>query len=265
MRKRLGQHFLFDPSILRRIIAAAHLEPDDTVVEIGPGMGRLTKMLADVVREVVAIEIDQMLCERLRSDLSGERNIRIVCSDVLKYPFDGLQGFKVVSNIPYYITTPIIFKLISLRDRLVSATLTLQREVAERIVAGVGGKDYGVLSLMVQYYAEPEIAFIIPRGAFSPPPRVDSSVLHMDMLEKPRVSVSDEGMFFKVIKTAFSQRRKTLSNSLKAIRRDIKDILRGCGIDPLRRPETLTLEDFARVSEAVVTESHREGCAPSDS
>ena len=251
MKRKLGQHFLFDPSILKRLILAADLSPEDLVVEIGPGRGRLTRMLSEEVREVIAIELDPRLCEQLKKEFSGIDKITVFCGDVLKYPYHTLPPFKVVANIPYYITTPIIFRLLSHRDRLISATLTVQREVAERIAAKPGGKDYGVLSLMVQYYTEPRIVFFIPRGAFSPPPKVDSAVIHLEILAKPRVSVSNEKLFFRVIKTSFSQRRKTIANSLKPLSRDIKESLLAAGIDPRRRPETLSMDEFARLAETL--------------
>ncbi len=248
MRRRLGQHFLFDPSILERIVNAAHLKPEDIVVEIGPGKGRLTRMLAERAAKVIAIEYDPILCEELLKEFSRVLRIEIHCQDVLKYPFHELPPFKVVANIPYYITTPIIFKLLHHDVPLISATLTVQKEVAERIIALPGRKDYGVLSLMVQYYTEPEIVFNIPRKAFVPPPKVDSSVIHLRRREHPPVSVANEQMLFKVIKTAFSKRRKTLANSLKPLRRDIKELLVSCGIDPVRRPETLSMDEFAKIA-----------------
>ena len=158
-----------------------------------------------------------------------------------------------MANIPYYITTPIIFRLIETAQKLESMTLTIQKEVAERIVAGPGTKDYGVLSIMVQFRAEPELKFIIPKEAFRPVPKVDSAVIHMRLRKEPAVIVQDEALFKRVVKTAFSQRRKTLSNSLKAFSRDIKDVLQSAEIDPQRRPETLGLEEFARLADALST------------
>jgi 16S rRNA (adenine1518-N6/adenine1519-N6)-dimethyltransferase len=252
-RQKLGQHFLFDPSILERIIRVAGIEPGDTVVEIGPGKGDLTTLLSEKAEEVIAIEYDMYLCNQLRERFPETGKIKLYCGDALKYPYRLLPPFKVVANIPYYITTPIIFRLLEVGDRLISATITVQNEVAERIVASPGGKDYGVLSVMVQYYTEPEIAFRIPGGAFVPPPRVDSAVIHLKTLSGPRVSVSDEKIFFRIVRTAFSQRRKTLANSLKPLKRDTKALLVEAGIDPARRPETLSMEEFARIAE-ILTE-----------
>jgi 16S rRNA (adenine1518-N6/adenine1519-N6)-dimethyltransferase len=276
-RKYLGQNFLYDPSILRRIIQVAQLNREDLVVEIGPGPGRLTRMLAERVEKVIAIELDERLFEELKTELTGYNNVEFIHGDALKYPYENLPEFKVVANIPYHITTPIIFRLLEtklkyhierateiippypplvkgervdyvMRKNLISMTLTVQEEVAERIVAGPGGKDYGVLSVMVQYYAEPRLKFMIPRGAFRPVPRVDSAVIHIKIPGKPSALVEDEEFFFKVVKTAFSQRRKMLSNSLKSLREDIRDRLTQAGIDPGRRPETLSIEEFARLS-----------------
>jgi 16S rRNA (adenine1518-N6/adenine1519-N6)-dimethyltransferase len=250
-RKRLGQNFLFDPSILLKIIRAADLSGDDTVVEIGPGPGRLTRLLAERVSKVVAIELDRVLYDTLREDLTDLNNIDLVLGDALEFPYERLERFKVVANIPYYITTPIIFRLIEADQALESMTLTIQKEVAERIVAKPGGKDYGVLSIGAQFHTEPELKFIIPKEAFRPVPKVDSAVIHMKMLKEPPVSVLDKALFFRLVRASFSQRRKTLSNSLKAFGGDIRDVLLRTGIDPGRRPETLSLEEFARISDAL--------------
>jgi 16S rRNA (adenine1518-N6/adenine1519-N6)-dimethyltransferase len=247
-KKHLGQNFLFDPSILLKIISSADLSDNDTVVEIGPGPGRLTRLLAERVQKVIAIELDPYLYNNLREELNDLDNIDFVLGDALKFPFEQLGHFKVVANIPYYITTPIIFRLIAARTVLHSMTLTIQKEVAERIVAKPGGKDYGVLSIGTQFYTAPELMFIIPKEAFRPMPKVDSAVIHMTMRKEPAVSVPDESVFFRVVKTAFSQRRKTLSNSLKSLSKDIKDILQRAGIDPQRRPETMDIEEFANLS-----------------
>lgn len=251
-RRRLGQHFLFDPSILRRIIDVAGIGPYDTVVEIGPGHGRLTRMLSDVAFRVIAIELDTSLYTRLKEEFKDIYNVEIIHRDALRFPYQDLQGFKVVGNIPYYITTPIIFKLLDYRDNLISMTLTVQKEVAERIVAVPGTKKYGILSVIIQYYGEPSLKFIIPRGAFRPPPEVDSAVVRIDILKEPEIVAKDEGVFLRVVKTAFGQRRKTISNSLKPLLRgEVKGILNKAGIDPLRRPESLTISEFVRLSDII--------------
>ncbi len=251
-KKHLGQNFLFDSTILARIIGAAGISADDTVVEVGPGPGALTRLLAEKAGKVIAIELDEGLYDRLRTELAGRRNVELVHGDAMKFPYEGIGPFKVVANIPYYITTPIIFRLLDAKDTLRSMTVTIQKEVAERIVASPGGKDYGVLSIMVQYSARPELRFIIQKEAFRPVPKVDSAVVHMTILQAPSVNVRDEKMFFRVVRTAFSQRRKTLSNSLKGIIKDPKDALAAAGIDPGRRPETLSIEEFARLTDILV-------------
>jgi len=174
-----------------------------------------------------------------------------VHGDALQFSYEAIGEFRVVANIPYYITTPIIFRLLDARKNVKSMTLTIQKEVAERIVAQPGCKDYGVLTIMIQYFAQPELKFIIPKEAFRPMPKVDSAVVHMNILEQPCVTVKDEKMFFRLVKTAFSQRRKTLSNSLKSFGTDIKDVMISAGIDPQRRPETLSIGEFARLSDSL--------------
>lgn len=249
-KSSLGQNFLLDPSILSRLIRTAGVEGADTVVEIGPGLGRLTRMLAEKAGRVVAIEIDRKLFQKTRESL-GEKfgNIQLVLGDALKYPYEKLEPFKLVANIPYNITTPIIFKLLEHKDKLISMTLTVQKEVAERIAARPGTKTYGVLSLGVQYHGAARLMFTIPRGAFRPVPRVDSACVHIEIYKSPEVSVADEALFFRIIKTAFSQRRKTVLNGLKSLSPDIRDVLGEAGIDPVRRPETLDIDEFARIAE----------------
>lgn len=248
-KKHLGQNFLFDHFILLNIIKAADLSPDDMVVEIGPGPGRLTRMLAERVKNLVAIELDDHLYSNLKRELCDLSNVDLVLGDALKFPFERLERFKVVANIPYYITTPIIFKLIEAGQALESMTLTIQKEVAERIIAAPGSKDYGVLSITTQFQTEPELKFIIPKEAFKPVPKVDSAVIHMKMRKEPPVLVKDQAVFLTVVKTAFSQRRKTLSNSLKSFGPGIKDILTEAGIDPQRRPETLSIKEFGKLAD----------------
>jgi len=250
-KKHLGQNFLFDPSILKRIVDAAKITGDDTVVEIGPGLGTLTKMLSIAAKKVIAIELDYELYERLRHELKEYKNIEFIHGDALKYPYERLESFKVVANIPYYITTPIIFRLIEARKNLRSMTITIQKEVAQRIAAAPNTKDYGVLSIAVQYHAKPELKFTIPKGAFRPVPKVDSAVIHIETLDKPRVMLKDEKLFFKIVKTAFAQRRKTLSNSLKSVSKNIKEILINTGVEPSRRAETLNIEEFARIADLI--------------
>ena len=248
-RKSLGQNFLFDPAILDSIVSASGVTQDDTVVEIGPGPGRLTLLLSRTAQRVIAIELDPRLYGKLQGELIGRENVELILGDALKYPYKELGPFKVVANIPYYITTPLIFKLLESRADLESMTLTIQKEVAQRIVAGPGTKDYGVLSLGVQYHAVPEIKCIIPASAFRPVPKVDSAVIRMDIRKSPAVKVADEALFFRLIRAGFSQRRKTMSNSLKPLYENIREILLELDIDPGRRAETLSMEEFARLAD----------------
>jgi len=247
-KKYLGQNFLFDPSIISRIVGAADIGPNDLIVEIGPGPGKLTKMLAERAGRVVAIELDDRLYEKLKGELAGFSNVELINGDALKYNYEDLPEFKIVANIPYYITTPIIFRLLSAKGKLKSMTLAVQKEVAERVVANPGTKAYGVLSVAVQYHSEPNLKFLIPKEAFRPVPKVDSAIVNIRILDKPSVDVRNEKLFFRIIKMAFSQRRKMLSNSLKSVREDVKEWLIRAGIDPHRRPETVAIEEFARLA-----------------
>lgn len=249
--KRLSQNFLFDPFILSRIVRSAKIGPDDTVLEIGPGPGTLTRFLAESAKKVIAIELDRKLYESLKVELSGSTNVDIHFGDAMRFDLSVIGKFKAVANIPYHITTPIIFKLLEYKDQLRSMTLTVQKEVAERIVANPGGKDFGVLSLTVQYLCKPTYEFTIPAEAFKPVPKVDSACVHFEVLDRPSVAVSDEELLFHVIRTAFMQRRKTLSNCLGSVSEDIKGVLLSVGIDYSRRPETLGIEDFAKITEEI--------------
>jgi len=248
-KKHLGQNFLFDPSILHRLVEASQVTADDAVVEIGPGYGSLTAILARTAGKVIAIELDDKLFGKLREKFRGSSNIVLIHGDALDFAYEELESFRVVANIPYYITTPIIFRLMEAGKRLKSMTLTIQKEVADRITAGPNTKDYGVLSIAVQYAAVPEMKFIIPREAFKPVPKVDSAVIHLTMRDTPKVRVKNEKFFFTVVRAAFSQRRKTLSNSLKQIAPDIKEKMIAAGIDPGRRAETLEIEEFALLAD----------------
>ena len=240
--KRLGQNFLIDEEVVRRIVAAAELSEDDTVLEVGPGIGTLTQGLAQSGARVVAVELDKRLLPVLAKTLEGYDNVRIENGDILEVDIKNIVGaptFKVAANLPYYITTPIIFNLLE------------QRLPMERMVAKPGGKDYGALSVSIQYYTDPEIAFIVPPESFIPAPNVDSAVIVCKRRTVPPVEVCDEKLFFKVVKAAFSVRRKMLSNALKNM--GISSVqaaawLERAGIDPKRRGETLSLADFASLT-----------------
>ncbi|MBI5098928.1 MAG: ribosomal RNA small subunit methyltransferase A [Nitrospirae bacterium] len=251
MKRPFGQHFLFDPNILKKIIRYSEITRDDTVVEIGPGLGTLTRFLALHAKKVIAIEIDKKLIGRLQEILSPHDNVEVIRADALKFPFNDIQGnFKVVANIPYNITTPLLFRLLEFREKIMSMTLLMQKEVAKRIAASHGSKEYGVLSIGIQLYTKPVLEFSVSRKAFLPPPKVDSAVVHFEVSQAPFFPVKDEEFFLKVVKTAFSQRRKTLTNSLKTFK-GIKDALRKTGLDPKLRPENLSIEDYVRLAEAL--------------
>jgi 16S rRNA (adenine1518-N6/adenine1519-N6)-dimethyltransferase len=247
-KKSLGQNFLTDPHYLRKIVDAAQVSDQDLVVEIGPGMGHLTRELVARARKLIVIELDDRLIPRLRDEFGSLPNVEIVHADALQYDYGSLPGRgKVVANLPYYISTPLIQRLIAHRDRFSTLTLMLQREVAERIAADPGGKEYGFLSVLVQYFAVPRLEFTVPAGAFTPRPKVDSAVLTLVMRDHPEHAVADESLFLRVIKAAFSQRRKTLRNSLSQLDhpREIMDAVHAkTGIDPGRRAETLSVVEF---------------------
>ena len=255
-KKSLGQHFLKDKNIASMIIETAEIKKDDVIVEIGPGKGILTFLMAELAGEVIAIEIDQGLVEELREHTSSYPNLTIVEADALRFPFERIgTKFKVVANLPYYISTPILFRLMELSSQLVSMTIMLQKEVAARIVASPNSKDYGILSIAVQFYAIPTIAFDIPPAAFYPAPEVDSTVLKIIPRERPAVSVRNENLFWAIIKSAFSHRRKTLLNSLSmtGIKKDVLErILGKAEIDPSVRPENVSMEEWGRIVDQIM-------------
>jgi 16S rRNA (adenine1518-N6/adenine1519-N6)-dimethyltransferase len=252
-KKSLGQNFLKDPHYLRKIVDAALIGPEDHVVEIGPGLGDLTRLLAVQAASVLAIELDDRLVPRLREEFGAAPSVEIVHADALDYPYEGLEGrWKVVANLPYYISTPLIQRLLACRRAFGSMTLMLQKEVADRITASSGGKEYGYLSVLVQLYAEPRIEFLVPPGAFAPRPKVDSTVVTLVVRDGLAVPLRDESFFFRVVKAAFSQRRKTLRNALRQL--DVsaavtQEVLQKTGIDLGRRAETLNVKEFARLAD----------------
>ena len=252
--KKLGQNFLIDESVVRRIVEAAELTPEDTVLEVGPGIGTLTQGLAESGASVVAVELDKRLLPVLDVTLEGYDNVRIVNGDILQVDImEQVQkpGFKCCANLPYYITTPIIFAILEKRLPMERLVVMVQKEVAERMAAKPGSKDYGALSVAIQYFTEPEIAFIVPPSSFIPAPSVDSAVIVCKRRSTPPVEVCDENLFFRVVKVAFSLRRKMLSNSLKNMGikgEQVTKWLEIAGVDGKRRAETLSLEDFAALT-----------------
>lgn len=261
--KRLGQHFLVDSRPLYAMLQAAELLPEDGVLEIGPGLGVLTRELCSRAGKVVAVEKDRQLIPILEDLTKDFKNICILDADVLKLDMEELReehfggSFKVVANLPYYITSPIIMKIIENRHLIPLAVLMVQKEVAQRLIASPGSKDYGILTIAVNMYAEVKLVCNVGKSSFLPPPKVESAVVKILLRQKPRVEV-DEELFFKVVEAAFGERRKTLKNSLSR-RLDIPGIdpeviakaLEVTGIDPMRRGETLSIEEYAQLLEAL--------------
>ena len=261
-QKKFGQNFLIDPRVLEKIIKAAEITEDDCVLEIGPGIGTMTQHLACAAKKVIAVEIDRALIPILQDTLSGWDNVRIINEDVMKVDLaklaeeeNGGKPLKVVANLPYYITTPIIMGLFENHVPLKSITVMVQREVADRMQVGPGTKDYGALSLAVQYYAKPYIVANVPPNCFMPRPKVGSAVIRLERYEEPPVKVKDEKLMFRIIRASFNQRRKTLANGLKNsaeldfTKEEIAAAIAGIGKDPGVRGETLTLEEFARLAD----------------
>ena len=254
--KNLGQNFLVEESVVNRIAKAAELTPEDTVLEIGPGIGTLTQALAMTGASVVSVELDKRLIPVLQETVGAYKNVRVVQGDILKINIletvQGATPFKVCANLPYYITTPIIMNLLEQKLPLERLVVMVQKEVAERMTASPGGRDYGAISVAMQYYTEPKIAFIVKAGSFLPAPKVDSAVLVCKKRSTPPVDVPDEKTFFKVVAAAFSVRRKMLTNSLKNMggqtTEQVKAWLDRAGIDGTRRAETLSLEEFASLA-----------------
>lgn len=252
--KKLGQNFLISEDVVHRIAAAAELADGDAVLEIGPGIGTLTQALAETGADVTAVELDRRLLPVLDKTLEGYGNVRVINADVLELDVNEAMGgkrFKVAANLPYYITTPIIFALLEKKLPVERMVVMVQKEVAERMTAAPGGKEYGALSVAMQYYTEPELTFIVPPDCFIPRPSVDSAVVVCKNRTAPPVDICDERLFFKVVKAAFSLRRKMLSNALKNMgitSQQAQEWLAFAGIDPKRRGETLSLQDFANLT-----------------
>ena len=256
MSKKLGQNFLIKRGIVDEIVHAAELTPGEPVLEVGPGIGTLTQGLAQSGADVTAIELDRRLLEVLDTTLASYDNVRIVHGDVLKLDVPTIMNhkpFKVVANLPYYITTPIIMSLLESKLRIERLVVMVQKEVALRMVAKPGTKDYGALSVAVQYYTEPDIVLDVPPKSFLPAPAVTSSVIRCVLRDKPPVDVIDEKLFFRVVKAGFAQRRKTFANTMKTtgLSKDrIEELLAKANIDGQRRGETFTLQEFADVANA---------------
>ncbi|MED9967930.1 MAG: 16S rRNA (adenine(1518)-N(6)/adenine(1519)-N(6))-dimethyltransferase RsmA [Blautia sp.] len=262
-QKRFGQNFLIDTHVLEKIIASANITKEDFVLEIGPGIGTMTQYLAEAAREVAAVEIDNTLIPILADTLKDWNNVTVINNDVLKVDLrqlalekNGGRPIKVVANLPYYITTPIIMGLFENKVPIDSITIMVQKEVADRMQVGPGTKDYGALSLAVQYYAKPQIVANVPPNCFMPRPKVGSAVIRLEKYEEPPVQVKDEKLMFGIIRASFNQRRKTLVNGLKNSqelsfsREEIEKALTDCGLSLNIRGEALTLEKFAELANA---------------
>ncbi|MFH0771447.1 MAG: 16S rRNA (adenine(1518)-N(6)/adenine(1519)-N(6))-dimethyltransferase RsmA [Candidatus Omnitrophota bacterium] len=269
-RKYLGQNFLVDKNMAAKIVEACELSADDLVLEIGPGLGALTQRISSVVNGVVAVEKDRAVCAALGGLIKDSDNIELICGDFLKLDMEKIfieaQGkIKVIGNLPYYITTPIIEKLILSKDRLEAVFITVQREVAHRLCAKPGSKDYGSISCFVQFHTNPSILFEIDKHVFYPQPEVNSSFLRLSILEKPPVQVNNTEKFFGVIRSAFGKRRKTILNSLlysefiDIDKAALASLLRRLELNPLVRPEDLSLEEFARIANSLTEPSINNG------
>lgn len=263
-QKKFGQNFLIDSNILEEIIESAHVTKEDFVLEIGPGIGTMTQYLCEAAREVVAVEIDKNLIPILGDTLSAYNNVEVINEDILKVDIKSLaeeknggKPIKVVANLPYYITTPIIMGLFESHVPIDSITIMVQKEVADRMQEGPGSKEYGALSLAVQYYAKPEIMVNVPPSCFMPQPKVGSAVIRLTRHEQPVVDVEDERLLFQIIRASFNQRRKTLLNGLNNSpeihlpKEMLEECIEELQVSPTIRGEVLSLEQFARLSNII--------------
>ena len=269
LSRSLGQNFITDRSIIERIVEGAGVGENDLVIEIGPGIGTMTQYLAEAAREVAAVEIDSSLIPILKDTLKEWDNVTVINNDILKTDIkkiadekNGGKPVKVVANLPYYITTPIIMGLFEKNVPVDSITVMVQKEVADRMQVGPGTKDYGALSLAVQYYAKPEIVANVPPNCFMPRPKVGSAVIKLTRYEKPPVEVHDERLMFRLIRASFNQRRKTLVNGIKNSgdfslgKEEIEKIFEKCGLPLNIRGEALTLEQFAMLANCIYEEKN---------
>ncbi|MDC7724218.1 16S rRNA (adenine(1518)-N(6)/adenine(1519)-N(6))-dimethyltransferase RsmA [Priestia sp. YIM B13446] len=266
-KKSLGQNFLIDTNILHRIVDHAGITEETGAIEIGPGIGALTEQLAKRAKKVLAFEIDQRLLPILADTLSPYPNAKVIHQDVLKadlkgtleQEFENIEDLMVVANLPYYVTTPILMKLLEEQIPVRGIVVMLQKEVADRIAAKPGTKEYGSLSIAIQYYTEAETVMIVPKTVFNPQPNVDSAVIRLLRRPKPAVEVQDEAFFFQVVRASFGQRRKTILNNLvnnlpngKQKKADIEQALSTAEIDPKRRGETLSIQEFGKLSDQLL-------------
>lgn len=259
-KKSLGQNFLTDANILKNIAASAEIDQDSAVIEIGPGIGTLTQQLASMAGQVVAVELDQRFLPVLKENFQNDRHVTIIHGDALTVDFqDIVQTYiekpriHVVANLPYYVTTPIIMRLLEEKLPLTNIVVMIQKEVAQRIQAKPGTKDYGALSIAAQYYAKPEIVCVVPKTVFIPEPNVDSAVIKLTLYDTPLIEVDNEQLFFATIKAGFANRRKTLWNNFKGFNADLsaeqlREVFAKTNIDESRRGETLSIEEYGILS-----------------
>lgn len=256
--KSLGQNFLIDETVLKDIVSGAEIDSNDFIIEIGPGVGTLTKEMLKIAKEVNAIELDDDLIPILSEELKEYSNFKLIHKDALKVDFNEVIGYntsvKLVANLPYYVTTPIIAKLLTEKYNFKSLTIMIQKEVAERMASEPNCKEYGALSVLVQYYCNTKIIRKVSPESFMPQPKVESIVIRLDKLNEPRVKVKDEELFFKVVKEAFGMRRKTLWNALKNLKLNSEQMEKAfinSSIDCKRRGETLSLEEFGKLADCI--------------
>lgn len=261
-KKKYGQNFINDTNLLNKIADAAQISSEDIVVEIGPGAATLTKTLAQKAKAVIAIEIDDTLLPIIAETMAGFDNFHLLCADALKVNLDELVAetlgkparYKVVANLPYYITTPLVMRFLEEGFAIERITIMVQKEVAQRFQAKSGTKDYGAVTVALQYYGDVTLAFVVPRTLFIPQPDVDSAVVDIQIYSEKPCRAYDEALLRRLIKAAFGQRRKTLSNALKTTGFDaalLQDALSACAIDPKRRGETLTVAEFVAIANAI--------------
>lgn len=269
--KSLGQNFLIDEEVIAEIVNGSGVGEDSLVVEIGPGEGALTEHLAEMAGHVVAVDLDERMIKLLKVKLFGYDNVELIHGDILELDLSklieerlseyNLTNVRIVGNLPYYITTPIIMKLLKMRTATDSITVMMQKEVGDRILAGPGSKQIGVITYSVQYYADASKVIDVGRESFYPSPKVDSVVLRLDIRKNPAVTVSDEDFFFKTIKAGFMMRRKTLLNSLTSLdgfsKPVIEEALNNANIEANRRAESLSMEEFARLSEELLSAKNK--------
>ncbi|MDD7795100.1 16S rRNA (adenine(1518)-N(6)/adenine(1519)-N(6))-dimethyltransferase RsmA [Clostridium sp. 'White wine YQ'] len=262
--KSLGQNFLIDDSVLEDIVSGAEIGPDDLVIEIGPGVGTLTRELLKKAKKVVAIELDSELIPILTDELGDNPNFRLVHEDALKVDFNEIIGeeksVKLVANLPYYVTTPIIARLLNEGYNFKSLTIMIQKEVAERINSEPNCKEYGAISILVQYFCDTKIIRKVSPASFMPRPKVDSIVIRLDKLDKPRAELKDKELFFSIVRNSFNMRRKTLWNALKSFglsKEDLEEVFLKAGIDQKRRGETLSIEEFGELANSLYIVKHR--------